>query len=848
MTNIFVTIFKGLGQFINFLLAHFRDVFFKLWKAKDNIPIKYLLQDTWAIIRSTGMLGVLNIIALLVFTVLPQGKDVLLIIAEEVGVEMRFGNLIFLVIGIFFWSVVSEFACRYTIYVTDNSGKSISEERVQWRKTLQKTMADIFLLLPYIIVLIGFLINYLDDDSLTGKNKNLGFGIPAACIYLLLSGVAHFYLDDERRKILRREKTGLLTFLLLPPRESEWANKLYGIYNDYVFTIRKPSNFLGYPLHLMLQFWENLSENQQQKENFPKSPEVYPGNRVPDEFELLKFSDETKIAEGQFRWIYEIPLKFYTVLHKQLKLIAFASLVLFLAISFLPLSWYDNIGAPGLVVMAFACYTGLYAGLLYLDFALLRKRKILSVRFLLVALLILSSIFNDDHPVRYNGAGVNDTRPGLQAHFRSWFKEYVKDTNTLYKLVSEKDTGSFYPVVFVCAEGGALRTGAFAALTLSFLQDSLATHFDSVDFRKSIYAFSSVSGGSLGVSFYNAASFLSSPQTDFRQANITANTKSFFNEDYLAPVIGKMFYGELINLFIPFSIKRFDRATALEEGWEEGFEKILTRNHQNVFSANYLQLYGPSHTNPALFINTTEVESGLSCWLSNVKTDSGIIMGKQRDLLAYKIRNGINYSTMVNFSSRFPLFSPGATVKQNDFQKFHYVDGGYVENTGCGTMLEIIQALLPLIKENRIRPYVLVLRYNDDKNAATKNINVANEISEILSGIYNTRGGRSSMAQRQLEIFVEDSLHGKVSVLPLDKNGSQVPMNWVLSARSLNQIESDIKFKWEHWNENDLRKFLYFDTTNCIMCKKWPKYFKTDTSAKKNNRENDTTKQPVIKK
>ena len=106
------------------------------------------------------MFLILNVLALLVFIALPQGKDILLIIVEEVSIQFRFGNLIFLLFGVTLWAIVSEYGTRYAIYVTDISAKSISDKRVIWRKAVQKAVAQLFLMLPFITVLTGFIINY----------------------------------------------------------------------------------------------------------------------------------------------------------------------------------------------------------------------------------------------------------------------------------------------------------------------------------------------------------------------------------------------------------------------------------------------------------------------------------------------------------------------------------------------------------------------------------------------------------------------------------------------------------------------------------------------------------------
>ncbi|WP_315814416.1 hypothetical protein [Paraflavitalea speifideaquila] len=88
--------------------------------------------------------------------------------------------------------------------------------------------------------------------------------------------------------------------------------------------------------------------------------------------------------------------------------------------------------------------------------------------------------------------------------------------------------------------------------------------------------------------------------------------------------------------------------------------------------------------------------------------------------------------------------------------------------------------------------------------------------------MYNTRNGRSLTANQELCNYVR-SQGGEAMELPLQKSGSEVPMNWVLSTKSLEEIEGDIKGKWEQRKVNDLRKFFAIDSTKFVKQKDWYK-------------------------
>ncbi len=837
---------------VKFMLFHFIGIFSILWKESHKQDIKVLAIDFLSVLKSVVVLCILNVLALLIFTLLPQGKDILLAIAEQVGVEHSVGSFFYLLVGLIIWSVVSEYATRYSIYVTDNSGKSLSDERVAWRKAVQTAISNLFLIAPYMIVLLGFLINYLNDSSLNDTAKNVGFGVPALVIYIVMNliSIVYYTFDEKENASTHSGNAGSSSnnpFLLFrniihglgeslrqrvgrSDLEKEWCDKLFGIYNDYVFQIRKVENFKGEERATYQLFVNRFLELPEEgRKAFPQDETKLEFHSVvPQSFELIKFESD-KDDNGRYLWSYRIPSSFYLRLHRQLLLLVGISVAFFLGICFANGSVCEKVGAPGLLMIAFACWTGIYLGVLFLDTAVFRSHgKIkwlayIPLRFILLAVLLICSWSDEDHPVRYNETGKVDQRPTLRQHFTQWFNKYSQDTLHNVYICRNDPAKQFYPVVFVCAEGGALRTGAYASMLLSCMQDSLRDMHD-IDFKKSIYAFSGVSGGSLGLAFFNAIAYLNTEDELKGTGSLVELTKSFYTRDHLAPIIGKMFFGDVLNLFSPSHIVKFDRAIALEQSWEAGYNDIYKARGFS-FSSDFLSTYAKDNSYPALFINTTEAESGQQCWITSVKPDSSMFFGKDRDLMDYKLKGGINYSTAVNFSTRFPLFSPAVMVKENENLKHHYLDGGYAENTGSATMVEILKALRPIFnnkaRKAKIIPYVIVLRYSDETNDTYQNINFGNELTEILNGIYNTRTGRVNMAVKELEQLV-DQMHGHTITLKLDLSGSEVPMNWMLSRTALNNIERFVKkMIAEQREKNKFRRLFCVDS---LSCSNSPKY------------------------
>lgn len=790
MDNIIKLIFQS-------FIPAFEKGIFEIRFSFKRLTVRTLVHDFISVASSIGFIILPAFLVGFIFLLLPQGRDTILLVVENLS-AWNFWPLFFLLLGIVVWSMVSELSVRYAIYISDNSGKNLTDDRVTWRKTVQKLLAAIFLLWPSFIVFVSMFWCMLSATYMEKVPRFLCFGICFILIYWLMSFLSNQYFRKSGKAsagIYLKTKLGERS---LPDREQKYLRKLYGIYEDFIYTLPKASSFQkGYKEEL-----ENFSDyftksNKDFTEGFPQNPKVLIDTRiVPAEFKLI---DRKKLLKGRgelYKWTYHIPASFYSSLHRQIKLFAGLSFLLFLLISFIPGWWpvFSWIGAPALICFAFACYTGIYTGLLYLDKSLLRKWKI-SVRFLLIIVLIICSFYNEDHPVRMTGYKTS-SRETVVNQFNKWFVNYKENINKQKGRESHQEK---YPVVFICAEGGALRTGAYTSLFLSSLSAKLEKE-QNIDFKKTIFAMSGVSGGAVGLGLYNALTFENNAQIP---SNVSIElSKKFFQHDTLSPIVGKMLFGDFLNLFLPVHFDLFDRSIALEKSWEESYKSLINRNQENVFSRSFVTgKVKPSQ--PLFIVNTTEVETGLQCWVSNLVPDS-LAFKYQRDLLAEKV-NDLNYSTAINFSTRFPLFSPAAKVGGlNGKPRLHYLDGGYVENTGSASMLEVIQLLKSKSAYfNEITPIVITLLFGEE-DKTTPNIRFGNEFVEILNALTHTRSGNSKISRFRIKQFLNEENIGFAIDEPLTAEEKSVPMNWVLSAQSMNNITRDIQDKLNNTSEKGI--------------------------------------------
>lgn len=736
--------------------------------------ILHYLTDIFFVIRGLWILVLLNLIALFAFLVAPQGPDVLLCIVEDFEKQslrpaMTF---VFLIFGTFFWSIASEFSTRMVIYMSDSSGFALSSDRVGRRKMIQKKLVKWLLFYPWVLLILGFIraiiINWEGINALTV------FAMIAIVIFFILLAwlVGNLYYGSLNKKVTER-----FGFLKLDKTVKDWAEKLFGMFSD---------------LHLMVAFPEGSPVSTDRKLLLKLT-----GQNIPDAFELVSISPPEE-GTAVHKLHFHAPLRFYKGLLKQFFLLCGIAFAFILIFAFLPAAAYENIGATALLSFAFACWPLVFVLFLFLDKAQPFRIKI-PYRLFALIWVIFCSVINNDHPVRTISGSKPATDITLNEHFENWYrnleknwddsirKTQIPNADTIYSLQNGNDSSYIktvrqdsvltdsIPVVFVCAEGGALRTGAYAAMMLSELQDSFP------QLKNHIYAYSSVSGGTVGVNIFQSFGRLPA----FKSKYVPA-TNEFFSQDYLSPVTGKFVFGEILNYFLPFHVAAFDREIVLEESWENGWKKATgDADPANYLAASFEQNSTPN--GPAIFINTEEVESGYQCVWSNVRVPDFPYADK-RDL-AKRTGTGIPYSSAIGLSSRFPMISPSGAFWIDDTLKRHYVDGGYYENMGEETMLQVLKCLDLKRRYPRVKMYVIQFNISEDKGPP-EGISAANEIADILSGIYNTRGSRGDLAQHNLKEFIYDH-NGYFVDLKLHLGDEHFPMDWILSDRAMRRLQHD---------------------------------------------------------
>lgn len=452
------------------------------------------------------------------------------------------------------------------------------------------------------------------------------------------------------------------------------------------------------------------------------------------------------------------------------------------------------------------------------------------VRLPLIGLLIVwamvCSFWNDNHRIRIVSIEpalaipTGSDKPPVQQAFAAWHAAVQK----AYPLATNGTSPAARPVFIVATEGGGIRAAYWTALVLAALQDQSLdqrkawseTHPGQPpppDFVSHLFAVSGVSGGSLGAVVFNAlvAENVAYPMKD--------RAHDILRQDFLSPTLAAMFFPDLIQRFLPFRIPPADRGAVLEKAWEYGWERTISGQDKTVDRPNRLgqplrKLWQDWRGNvplPALFLNGTRVESGKRIITSNVPINPGarIDFADAEDAevkLGNDATHDIPLSTAAHMSARFTYVSPAGLLPDGG----HVVDGGYFENSGAATALEVLYEVEAAIQSagssEVVVPVIIEIRNGPTKEkpnitspAATPAPSDKQEfLSEALapvSTLLNTRDARGTFSQAAIK-SEQDSVNPRFAnwfLIGLHESPVPLPLGWMLSGGAANEMRRQLE-------------------------------------------------------
>lgn len=390
---------------------------------------------------------------------------------------------------------------------------------------------------------------------------------------------------------------------------------------------------------------------------------------------------------------------------------------------------------------------------------------------------------NDNHTVRHTSGKFEQLKPEYGQAFADW-------------LAGRADGEAYanYPVFLVATEGGGLRAAYWTALVLGAIQDRCPA------FAQHVFAISGVSGGSVGATVFDATARRNATNRAARPCDAVTPTSDQFQrvadavlgQDLLSPLVAYTLYLDLVARLLPFPVRRFDRARALELGLERAWAKA-TGGHELSEPFDSLWPDFPREATPALFLNTTRVETGERTVISSLYP-----LGDRFNRLASfaELAPGVSLplSTATVLSARFPFLTPEGVVPAGDSTR-RYVDGGYFDNSATTTLQEMLAALYPERAVPRRRAFTPILirigfttAERDTLRSRRTNFDTQglNEVLTPVRTLLNSRGARASTAIEQLRTAVNSAQESgrDIQLLEFQLSEREVPLvlGWLLSA------------------------------------------------------------------
>lgn len=733
------------------------------WLSRLLVSISYFIRAIWFFFP--GLLFV--ILGGITFTFTAQGRDLL-----EQSLTLNWCAKLPIVIGLSFWAFTSWYTSRILAYndneFHENSGKTVT-------------------LFPRFIGYINFTllgIAYCKVEC-TAVQSWL-FTLISLAIFAFVSAIAVY---GKFKKIL--------PFLNNPGRYKLYMS-LMVIGLLMLLFVWKAQSLWPLMSLLLIQIgalcWVSFRNPKTQPagKSAPKAPQC-----IKDDYLLaLQMEKYPKFGGGFLQCVYrnkigasirkgENPIAFLDSEYPIFLVYNFIALLAICIYLIIICNVYFGrlVGSFAFVLFAFGILLGLGN---VIAFASVRSK--INLHFFFIMSMLILGRFCEPHPVRVTDLTEKNAysqRPDLKTHLNLWLNVPERKSILLDPAVDS------FPVIFVLADGGASRSGYWAANALSRLHQK--TLIDTTDpdgrsyFSRHLLALAGASGGSVG-----NVTFLAALKAQHEKPGLFTDSlcKQYLSSDFLTFPLARLMGPELINLG-----QWGDRAAALEKSMEnpENINLPGMRKLSDIMASDIKQfLPHEKNTNwikPILCINTTCMQDGRPGIIINIKDSIFYPRLDVLDLMEY--RKSINVSTAMVLGARFPYFSPAGHLSAR-----YYVDGGYFDNSGAGPILQLmfgIEKLRMVLNEqkdtsflskalNKLSFHVIHLQNNPLKEKRYKKVHpLNNDLAAPLITLMGSYGAQTNFNDHRLSIHLSQ-INGIYRKLNLYRTKEDAfPMNWALS-------------------------------------------------------------------
>jgi hypothetical protein len=404
------------------------------------------------------------------------------------------------------------------------------------------------------------------------------------------------------------------------------------------------------------------------------------------------------------------------------------------------------------------------------------------------------------------------------------------------------------PLVLVSSSGG----GARAAVWTGFVADCVfaatpdgdgipcAERRADGDVLHSVATMSGVSGGALGLASFAASRESAPGRPDVVDSDVWV--EEVLGDDYLAAPLAWYLFVDIPRELLGFSPAIRDRGEILERAWEKtwvragmpvGLDTGLYEMWYEHPAIPPLVFSGTSVADACRF-NASVLDVAVSDPTGNCRSLAAFDDGAPMTAAAFPATHDladflcpgddIRLSTAVNLSARYPFLAPSGRVPPREGctpeegTAVHVVDGGYLEGSGAGTLLDLWRALEPLVERHNatadtcIVPFALHID-NGYESLASVGGSAPNEVAVPLVAYWGAQTGRLATARASLALTFDQPLTvagEPLAVVAGEGDGArqitsrfarvttwahpgvQAPLGWSLSQASIDDLRDQL--------------------------------------------------------
>jgi hypothetical protein len=318
-----------------------------------------------------------------------------------------------------------------------------------------------------------------------------------------------------------------------------------------------------------------------------------------------------------------------------------------------------------------------------------------------------------------------DDRPNVRTAAKAWYAQ--AKTAFAQAHHGRVDQSDRVPMVIVATAGGGIRAALWTATVLEQIKEDLGPD----GLRPYLFAISGVSGGSVGATAFDAA-LANSDETACGKECIPST--EYLREDFLAPTLASGIFKDVPASFLP-DLWQDDRGAALEQGFEHASKGLLERPFLSLFPY-YRGEAAPWR--PILLLNATHEESGKRIITSHVLIERNVFVDALDGL--HVLNSDVRASTAAHNSARFSYISPAGNLGRrkspaeeleswrltdpSSWKRWLWswngsvIDGGYFENYGALTALELARAAEATLKAENPHVKLVILMISSDPDLA----------------------------------------------------------------------------------------------------------------------------------